>query len=140
MLNYYDDRNKVTDTALQIYYKFRTRFVQIDDTLYPQYNITRRAVKKYRYVGMDLTTAKACAAAKRTKYTRYVKGWRWDPEQTPSWIPQNMSQCQADIAIVHVDGAMWNVEINVDETDDVWRSSLPSDFSSLFSIDCDYDE
>lgn len=85
----------------------------------------RRATMSYRYVGMDETTAKACAAAMTAKYTRTTRAYVWNPTggEMGDWTENDGgSVLMAKVSVVRAgDGGPYDVEIDVDETDEKWQ-------------------
>jgi hypothetical protein len=55
-------------------------------------------------------------------------------------VPENYTACGAQVQAVHDSGDMWHASINVNEQDEVWTLTLPSNLSSLFDETGDYDE
>jgi len=91
------------------------------------------------YVGMDLTTANACAAAMITKYTRpfYVSSWT----DSGTWeVVPGGSMLMAEVTVQQRAGCMYDVMINVRE-DDVRMSKTAVSPTSLFTSENarDYD-
>lgn len=85
----------------------------------------RRASMSYRYVGMDLTTATACAAAMTAKYTRKTRAYVWNPTdgEMGDWTENDGgSVLMAKVSVVRAgDGGAYDVEVDVDETDEKWQ-------------------
>lgn len=99
----------------------------------------RYCSKSYMYVGMDLTTANACAAAMITKYTRpfYVSSWT----DSGTWeVVPGGSMLMAEVTVQQRAGCMYDVLINVRE-DDSRMSKTADSPASLFTIENarDYD-
>jgi hypothetical protein len=117
MFSTYTDENKETDALLDedISMVIDSR-VQNSNTY--NWKLTRRRTKEYKYVGMDETTAKACAAEKRAQYLRTFYTWtftngKWVKNTSPETI---YKQSVANISTQRQGGSMWNVRIQVDET------------------------
>ena len=100
LLNYYNDSNKVVDTALQVQYacvpetyeahgwipdpNLSSLSVLTDYTA--QYWVVHRyATKSYGYVGMDYNTAISCQNAKVNQYTRPFSRVTWKQEPIVTW-------------------------------------------------------
>lgn len=85
----------------------------------------RRATMSYRYVGMDLATARACAAEMAEKYTRTTRAFVWSPTagSMGDWTENDGgSVLMAKISVVRAgDGGAYDVVIDVDETDEKWQ-------------------
>lgn len=89
LLTTYTDENKVIDSGLTISYSKSKVFgswtatSMTASTASVTYNeaweYRRFARGTFRYVGMDYDTARACAAAMVTKYTRSTIISKWDP-------------------------------------------------------------
>ncbi len=134
LLNYYDARNRVIDRGLAVCkdsqrvlgsWTGETVVASGASTTYgSMWRKTRTATMSYRYVGMDLTTAKACAAAMATYWTRKTKYYVWNSMagEMGDWLPQDgVSALMASIAVVKAgDGPMYDVEIEVRERDEKW--------------------
>ena len=118
----YGDGNKVTSSGLSI------RYSVLPGT--SGYEVTRYATKSYSFVGMDRTTAKSCASAKRSQYTR-----QYSRVSTAgvSAAEVTVVECPCDIAETPQGGGMWQVQISVNETDTKPASDIPADPASLFA-------
>lgn len=113
-------------------------------TLHSVYEYHRYCSKSYSYVGMDLSTARDCANAMITKYTRSYKisDWQSSGASAGEFVDVNGgSVVMADIAIQKREGQMYDVVINVREDDTRLRSYSTSP-ASLFTAENtrDYDE
>lgn len=91
------------------------------------------------YVGMDLATANACAAAMIAKYTRpfYVSSWT----DSGNWeVVPGGSMPMAEVTVQQRAGCMYDVMVNVRE-DDTRMSKTADSPASLFTIENarDYD-
>ena len=122
----YDNSNKVTDLSLSINYR---------QTFNGQYwEITRLAKKSYKYVGVDMETAYACASAKRAQYTRAFS--RLNSSTVTGWqpLPSVVAaiECPSDIAAQHGEGDVWSVSISVNEEDVVPSANAVNNPASLF--------
>lgn len=112
-------------------------------TIHSEWEYHRYASKQYKYVGMTLAAAQTCAAAMITKYTRSTKYSEWNStgEAAGTFTTANGGdQLMAQISIVHGDGCMYSVQINVTEDDSRISTSNVTP-SSLFSTENsrDYD-
>lgn len=165
LLSAYNDYNKVTSTALNVKYSIEmgtmTKKVTTGgkgssgSTQYidePYYRVTRYATKSYSYVGMDYNTAVACQNAKISQYTRPYSRIVEILSSDPTWEPpiedpeaeapeftvlstENIIACTSDIVARHDAGGMWNVIINVNETDEKPSETLPANAASLFAAE-----
>ena len=108
---------------------------------YTVFEYHRYCTKTYSYVGMDLTTARDCAAAMVTKYTRNFENSDWDEDTGTFNDVYGGSMCMADIAIQQTAGPMYSVVVSVREEDTKVRTTITSP-ASLFSAENsrDYDE
>lgn len=133
-LNYYDERNRVIDRGLAVC-KDRQRVLGswtgntlvasgASTTYGSMWRSTRTATMGYRYVGMDLTTAKACAAAMATYWTRSTKIYYWSSTagEMGDWLYKSGGDVlMASVAVIKAgDGPMYDVEIDVRERDEKW--------------------
>lgn len=117
------DFNKVTDEALQIRYIVDEGItVTNGEQTYIRWKARRFATKRYRFVGMDETTARRCAAAKVAQYTRKKVLQSGSNNGLTGTAFQQM--LQADIRAVHDSGRMWHVEIQINETDEAIKELL----------------
>lgn len=134
LLNYYDERNRVIDKGLAVC-KNRQRVLgswtgntlvasAASVTYGHMWRSTRTATMGYRYVGMDLTTAKACAAAMAAYWTRSTTVSTWDSVagDMGDWLTvSGGSVLMASISVVRAgEGPMYDVEIEVRERDEKW--------------------
>lgn len=137
----YSDSLKQTTNGLQKVYTYEAKYLVYKNTLYNVFHVMRRCTKQYSYVGLTESAAKTCASDKVTKYTRSYVGWILDFQQDQLGIhPQNYTKLCARIQAVHDGGDMWHTDIQVDENEDVWTTTLPGDLASLFNETRDYDE
>lgn len=127
LLTTYGDENKVTEQSLKITYSYTSRFVLVKEdgaySLKPIYHFTRNITKRYKYVGMTEETAKQCQDAKVLQYTKEIKGVIFNPDDQEAgpYIPTDMKMLVADIASIHNQGHMYDVEIQVNQIDEVWK-------------------
>lgn len=142
LINGYSDDNKQTQTGLQKQYNYEAKFFVVKDTLCSVYRVTRHATKQYSYVGMTESAARNCAAAKTAQYTKTHKGWKltYSDQGGLNVAAENYTACGAQAQAVHDQGGMWHTQINVNEQDEVWTTTLPAQLSSLFDETGDYDE
>ena len=136
----YGDANKLTSTGLCVRYACEEQS--------GLYVFTRYASKTYAYVGMTYDCAKDCAAAKRTQYLRRHNRVSVtapaDTTTSTTGTAENTLVYEAlcTISTTHGDGDSWDVEIQVNETEQ--RAAESSDVSpdSLFAAEnsWDYDE
>lgn len=139
LLDSYGDFNKVTRSGLNKVYAYEAKYIK--DFGGMAYRYTRRCTKDYSYVGMDYDTAQACKAVKMEQYKRTIRGWFWEPEQDPPFVPRNMVKYGAEVTVVNTSGDMWECRIQVNENEDVWSTESVSDIASLFNeTGRDYDE
>lgn len=162
LLTSFTDDNKVTDTALLVKYQveqdsFRRvgwhkepgkSYETYGEYDQPFYRCTRYATKSYSYVGMNYSTALSCQQSKLNQYTRDYSRVKvietTDPLGRPTAIISSDTSrfCGSDIACQHFDGGMWNVVINVNETDEKALSVFPTNLPALFAEENErkYDE
>lgn len=88
LLTTYTDANKVIDQGLTITYSIAKVFGNWKQTaaygaseyVYGSaWELRRIAKGTFRYVGLDYDTAKTCAEAMTTQYTRQTEVSNWDP-------------------------------------------------------------
>lgn len=79
---------------------------------------------------MDEQTAKDCAAAKVSQYTR---SYSVPKKVGHTYQDAPVTECMTDVAAVYVDGGMWNVEISVNETDTKVSTIMYNDPAALFA-------
>ena len=136
MLNYYDERNRVIGRGLAVVKERQLVFgrwvgealVGGSTTTYDRmWRSTRTATMSYRYVGMDLGTAEACAAAMATYWTRSMDYDVWSPtfgEMGDFVTLDGHPTLMAEVAVVKSgEGPMFDVEIEVRERDEKWRKT-----------------
>ena len=122
----YGDMNKVTSRGLAVRYSVQPAAIG--------YEVTRYATKSYAFVGMDRATAKSCASAKRSQYTREYSRVKTKSGTSGSTVAEvTVVECPCDIAETPQGGGMWQVQISVNETDAKPSAEIPSDPASLFT-------
>lgn len=124
LLDFYDERNRETDQLLDE--QINVEQDKYDGINAYNYRITRTRTKRYRYVGMDVETAKACIAAKRALFTRTFYSWHFNG-YSYSKITRGYPEQVATVTANHVGGAMWNVEIQVSERCVAYSHGEPAD-------------
>lgn len=110
-------------------------------TYYTVYEYHRYCTKTYSYVGMDIATARNCAAAMVTKYTRNFENSDWDADTGTFNDVYGGTVCMAEIAIQQTAGHMYSVVVNVREDDTKVRTTIQTP-DTLFAAENarDYDE
>ena len=109
LLSSWGNYNKVTDEALQQ----STYLLNVPDPSPGWMRLIYKLIstKRYSYVGMDLSTAQACANAKKQQYQlssyTYNEG-ALRPELSPTTVDG------AQVVAQRKDGCMYNVDIQVD--------------------------
>ena len=141
------EANRVVDTALGVTYTRRKiygswTYVQLNvtTTITEVWEYVRRAVKSYKYVGLDETTADSLAATLRTYYTRATKTSEFDTIEGSSTYGQFKHVAagdvpMADVVCQHEDGGMWSVVVSVNEEDTRTSRSASESFATLFSAE-----
>lgn len=107
-------------------------------TYYQMWECHRYCTKSYMYVGMDLTTAEACAAAAIAYYTRETKSSFWNynsPSDGDFTTIQSGNVLMADVNIQQVEGHMYNVVINVREEDCRYTRNKDDDPATIFAFE-----
>ena len=145
-LNYYDNRNKVESTLLQTIYTSEI-IDRLGNSNYgtPIMKYTRYRTKTYSYIGMNKATAKSCVDAKNAQYTRtyytwYNKNGLWVQDKTFSG---RYTELVAGVQASKRDGALWDVEIQVNETAIVYLLGQSMNIEQTFRGylgDWNYDE
>lgn len=147
LLKSWGDTNKITDRALSVRYRITPVFiapvategVENNSVAAYAYDVTRYAMKNYRFVGMDYETSKRCRDAKLVQYRRGV----WEPFAEGGYETMRVAS-QASVTLER-DGDTCSVVISVNETDSlrvVSDGTPPKDPATLFSAlnEMDYDE
>lgn len=131
LTNYTD--GKVTHTALAVRYALGAK---VNDTYY---EVHRYTTKSWSYVGLDLTTAKTCAADMETLLKRTFHLWRIGAAETP--VKDDAIMMPDSVAVVHDDGQMWHVDVQVSEDDMMFTDNPSNDLSLLnWPVTGDYAE
>lgn len=136
-----DEDLAVTYTKTRVYgswsYASGTSIV----TVYSVWSYTRTATKSYRYVGMTKAAANSCAEAIRQIYQRNTTVSEWGDTDEFKDVDGG-SIPMADVGVRHVDGDMWEVSVNVHESDSRMRRVPVASAESLFTDEDqrDYDE
>lgn len=134
LLTQYGERNKSTTSGLCVRYACTAQ--------YGVFVFTRYATKSYAFVGMDYATAKTCAAAKRVQYLRKhnrvtVKLVTNEETgiSTPISVNSPVYEALCSIELTHGDGDSWDVEIQVNETEQRASSSADTSPDVLFEAE-----
>lgn len=124
LLQNYED-GKVTHTALAIRYSLGAK---VNDTYY---EVHRYTTKSWSYYGLDKTTAINCRNTitglgylKRTYYLWHIAA-NGQPEK------DNAIMMVDAVEVVHDDGAMWHVDVQVNEDDVAYTNNPETDFALL---------
>lgn len=132
LLQDYND-GKVTHTALARRYSVGAK---VNDTYY---EVHRYTTKTWSYYGLDYATALSCRAAMETLLKRTFYFWRIGADGTP--VKDDALMMVDAIEVVHDDGAMWHVDIQVNEDDMMYTDNLMTDPSLLsWPVTGDYAE
>lgn len=140
LIEHYSSANRVVDTELAVTYSKTKVYGQwtyqvaivATETRYEAWSYVRSANKTYRYVGMTKAAADACANDMRQIYLRTQKSsvlsdqLREFVDEITGYVPM------ADVAVNRVNGGMWEVSVNVRETDARLRFASVT-ASSLFA-------
>ena len=149
LLTTYDESNRVITDGLIVSYETQLtfgRWVQISQAggaiikVYDKvWTTTRKATKRYKYVGMDLETAQDCAEEMISKYTRDFKTSVWKNLDGDFEHISGGSRCMAKVGVRYVQGGMYDVDIEVDEVDT--RTTINEGSKTLFTTEDsrDYD-
>lgn len=70
--------------------------------------------ESFSYVGMTEAAATSCAAAMKTAYTENVVTATVD-QSTGTISTTTKNICTADIRAIHVEGSMWQVDVDVNK-------------------------
>ena len=93
----------------------------------------------FRYVGMDLATAKACAAALREKYRRTFWNWRYTSSSADGTLGGGWAKSDSYVAsvatveLVQMGGHMYGVDCQVNEETILYRTSAAADIEAAFT-------
>lgn len=142
MIDYFDSRNRVDQNLL------RTQYQTLHDTTSsprPFYKYTRIRTRTYSYVGLSRAAAESCVAALQTLYTRRFPIWEWSGNKwrIKSGTDAYSAALVAQIQAVRTDGEMYQVDVQLDETAEIYMMSPSVDLAASFSFygyDFDYDE
>lgn len=148
LIDAYSSANRVVDTDLAVTYTKTKVYGQwtysisptATETRYEAWSYIRAANKSYRYVGMTKAAADACANAMRSKYQRTAYSSVLSDSLREFVDEVSGSVPMADVAVQRVAGGMWEVVVNVHETDAKMRFASVG-ASSLFAVEDarDYD-
>lgn len=153
LLTSYGEANRVIDQDLDVTYS-RQRVYQDYTyvygiaqliTIHSVWEYHRHASKSYRYVGMDRETANSCAAAMVAKYTRATKISDWNATGSAAGTFSDIDGGDipmAEVAVVHREGCMYDVQVSVNEEDVRTRVDVVADVATLFATENarDYDD
>lgn len=131
-LTSYTDTNKVTSVGLRTIYQVTRDTVSQDK---PFFVYRRVRTKTYSYIGMDEATAKLCVAAKLSQYTRTYPTWEWKNHrwQRVTGVESTYTELVADVQPVHDEGALWRVDISVNEEAVVYSANRLADIPAAFA-------
>lgn len=149
LIEEYSAANRVVDADLSVRYtqtlvggvwEYETSPVSVQ-TFTEAWSYMRTARKSYRYVGMTKAAADMCADDMRNLYRRTVSISRWNRNNGEFSDTSGGTVDMADVSVVHVAANMWDVVINVNETDTRMRRAYHT-ASAMFSAEDgrDYDE
>lgn len=94
---------------------------------------TRTASMSYRYVGLTEDAAYTKANALREEFSFTRRRSVWNPEAAEfDQEPSNDTSPMAEVSAVHVEGAMYEVRVEVRESDSLMRRT-PIEARALFS-------
>jgi hypothetical protein len=94
---------------------------------------TRTASMSYRYVGLTEDAANAKANALREQFSFARRRSVWNPEAAEfDQVSSNDVSPMAEVSAVHVEGAMYEVRVEVRESDSLMRRA-PTSARVLFS-------
>jgi hypothetical protein len=94
---------------------------------------TRTASMSYRYVGLTEDAANAKAIALREQFSFKRRRSVWNPEAAEfQQESSDDTSPMAEVSAVHVEGAMYEVRVEVRESDSLIRR-MPIDAKALFS-------
>ena len=132
LLNSYGSANRVVTNDKVVTYsmtKLEGNWTWFDGvnthSYYWMWEIHRYCTKQYKYVGMDLATAQACAAAKVTLFTRTFKASVYEAPALGRGQCNDYDmgkRCMAEVSIHQTQGHMYEVLINVTEDDSRMRT------------------
>ena len=126
----YDNSNKVTDVGLSVTYRQEfAATIDVSGTPTDYWEVARIAKKSYKFVGMDESTAYECASAKRSQYTRSFSRVEITDESVTT---RTAIECPSDIAPRHVEGDVWEVQIEVNEMDTTYSIGPAAEPENLF--------
>ena len=132
LLQDYND-GKVTHTALARRYSVGAK---VSDTYY---EVHRYTTKTWSYYGLDYSTALDCRGDMETLLKRTFYFWRIGADGTP--VKDDALMMVDAIEVVHDDGQMWHVDIQVNEDDMMYTDNLMTDPSLLnWPVTGDYAE
>ena len=124
LLTNYED-GKVTHTALAVRYALGPK--ANDD----YYEVHRYTTKAWGYYGLDYTTAINCrnliTSLGYLKRTFYI--WRIGASGSP--VKDDAIMMVDSVEVVHDDGQMWHVEVQVNEDDMTFTDNPSTDFALL---------
>ena len=128
LLNVYNNRNKVTSSALAVDYSC----AGFEDNGHDRFKCTRTAKKRYKYVGMDKGTAINCAKKMRSLYTHEF----WRETQLSGYANHNefVIECPSGIQPTRGNGCMWDVDVAVNETDTIVTTSCLSTIAQFETV------
>jgi hypothetical protein len=93
----------------------------------------------FRYVGMDLATAKACAAALREKYRRTYWNWKYTSSSADGTLGGGWAKADsyaatvATVELAHMAGNMYAVDCQVNEETILYRVGAAADIEAAFT-------
>lgn len=147
LLNTYTNDNKEIETGLTITYaKTKVFGVWVAEpiiatgasvTYTEAWEYRRFAVGTFKYIGLDYSTAIACANAMNAKYTRTTQVSVWDPVGQSMYDAEFVdkdggSMPMADVSVQKTAGHMYEVIVSVRETDTRMRMDGTEEPEDLF--------
>lgn len=132
----------VTYAKSKIYGTWEYLVGTVPQRFYSAWEYTRYCAKSYSYVGMTEAAAKLCAEQMVALYTRDVKVSEWEGNSDEFSDASGGTMVMAEVVPRRTVGNMWQVDINVRETDSRTRIGGVYSPSTLFADENsrDYDE
>lgn len=150
LINQYSDDCKVITNGLQVNYTRSKKFgnwvansttASTASVTYTEcWEIRRFAKGTFKYVGLSYDAALECAEDMATKYTRTTKVSKWDTTGQSMYDPEFVDIDggkikMTDISINKTSGHLYEVIVNVNETDTRERRHIPASIETLFALE-----
>lgn len=100
------------------------------------WKFTRKCTCSFKYVGLTLSEAEEYRDQLTATFTRSIKSSKWKATNVNDFYDVYFGQaCMAEVAIRPIQGEMYEVNVDVNESDEMFRISPNHAFATLFTTE-----